>query len=118
MVEVLESEINFDMTKLQKQKSLHRLFYEEKSKRSSIELPPTIVDPKQTQDDDDTKINVEISSESIKNLQDGVTNGDQGLKAVDVENLEILQKEEKVVGNDISEKQEKEKDTSNENGNE
>ncbi|CAJ0745686.1 1750_t:CDS:10 [Entrophospora sp. SA101] len=76
MVEVLEGEMNIDMAKLQRQKSLHRLFHEEKSKRLSIELPPAATDPKQTQDDN-TEIGTEIPSESIKNLQNGDDNENQ-----------------------------------------
>nr|CAG8558673.1 11341_t:CDS:2 [Entrophospora candida] len=94
MVEVLEGEMNFDMAKLQRQKSLHRLFHEEKSKRLSIELPPAATDPKQTQDDN-TEIDTEIPSESIKNLQNGDDNENQSLKVLDVETPEILQKKEK-----------------------
>ncbi|CAG8599046.1 10872_t:CDS:10 [Acaulospora morrowiae] len=42
MVEVLEGEISFDMSKLQTQKSMQRLLHEEKRKRQSVDTSVTV----------------------------------------------------------------------------
>src|SRR5436190_17702939 len=60
MVEVLEGEIRFDMSKLQTQKSLKRLLHDEKRRKGSV--------------------NITISSDSNKNVNDVSKNTDEQSK--------------------------------------
>ncbi|CAG8644619.1 9438_t:CDS:2 [Cetraspora pellucida] len=66
MVEVLEGETNFDMSRMQAQKSLNRLLHDEKRKKSSTDTSISTDAPKNK--DDINKIVIEHSEESTDSL--------------------------------------------------
>ncbi|CAG8677607.1 1939_t:CDS:2, partial [Acaulospora colombiana] len=66
MVEVLEGEISFDMSKLQAQKSMKRLLHEEKRKRKSVDTSVSTDLPKQ--EENNVESTVENSEETTINI--------------------------------------------------